>query len=68
MSWLFEPSLPAANLLSSSGGGSSPSFGNIKIWSGAIWTAKPVKFWNGGTWVKANVKYWNGGSWTLTNY
>jgi hypothetical protein len=66
MSFLFDPLLPSANLLS--GDSSQPETGNIKVWTGAAWTSKRVLRWNGSSWIKANVKYWNGSSWTITNY
>ena len=42
--------------------------GNMKVWNGSAWVAKPVKAWNGTAWVKKPVKFWNGSSWALTNY
>lgn len=49
----------------SAGGGTT---GQIKVWTGAAWVAKPVKVWNGGSWVVKPVKYWNGSSWITTPY
>lgn len=46
----------------------APSGGNIKVWNGASWTAKPVKYWNGSAWVAKPLKRWNGTAWVVTNY
>lgn len=68
MSWIFQPILAtSAELLS----GSAPppgTTGQIKVWTGAAWEAKPVKVWNGSTWVTKPVKYWNGSTWVTTPY
>lgn len=42
--------------------------GNIKVWNGTAWVAKPVKYWNGTAWVTKPVKRWNGSAWTVTPY
>ena len=47
--------------------GSSPT-GQIKVYNGAIWVAKPVKIWNGSNWVIKPVKYYNGSIWVTTTY
>jgi len=47
---------------------SSDGGGNIKIWNGSNWVAKPVKIWNGSAWVTKPVKVWNGSSWVTTPY
>jgi len=47
--------------------GSSPT-GQIKVYDGAIWVAKPVKVWNGGAWVVKPLKRWNGSVWITTPY
>lgn len=44
------------------------SGGNIKVWNGSAWVAKPVKVWNGSAWVKKPVKRWNGSAWITTPY
>ena len=44
------------------------SGGNIKVWNGSAWAAKPVKVWNGSSWVAKPVKVWNGSSWVTTTY
>jgi len=64
MSWTFQPLLPAsADLLAAAG-----STGQIKVWNGSQWIAKPVKYWNGSAWTVKPVKYWNGSQWTITPY
>lgn len=42
--------------------------GQIKVWTGAAFEAKPVKVWNGSSWEIKPVKHWNGSSWVETNY
>jgi hypothetical protein len=42
--------------------------GNIKVWNGTAWVAKPVKVWNGSAWVAKPVKRWNGTAWVTTTY
>lgn len=42
--------------------------GNIKVWNGSAWVAKPVKVWNGSAWVAKPVKVWNGSAWVTTDY
>lgn len=42
--------------------------GNIKVWDGAAWVAKPVKVWTGTAWVAKPVKRWTGTAWVLTTY
>jgi len=63
-----QPQLPtkiaASNYTPPVGG----STGQIKVWNGAAWIAKPVKVWNGASWVVKPVKYWNGSAWTITPY
>jgi hypothetical protein len=44
------------------------SGGNIKVWNGSAWVAKPVKVWNGSSWVAKPVKRWNGSAWITTPY
>lgn len=46
----------------------SGTTGQIKVWSGAAWLAKPVKVWNGSSWVVKPLKRWNGSAWVVTNY
>jgi hypothetical protein len=45
-----------------------PSGGNIKVWNGSAWVAKPVKVWNGSAWVIKPAKKWNGSAWVVTPY
>jgi hypothetical protein len=47
--------------------GAAPT-GQIKVWNGSAFVAKPVKVWNGSSWVTKPVKYWNGSSWVTTTY
>lgn len=42
--------------------------GQMKVWNGSAWVAKPVKVWNGSAWVTKPVKRWNGSSWVTTPY
>lgn len=42
--------------------------GQMKIWNGSAWVAKPVKVWNGSAWVTKKAKYWNGSAWVVTPY
>ena len=54
--WFFEASAPPG------------STGQVKIWNGSAWVAKPVKIWSGSAWVVKPAKYWNGASWVVTPY
>lgn len=54
----------AAAFAPASGG----STGQIKVWNGSAFVAKPIKVWNGSSWVTKPVKYWNGSSWITTPY
>ncbi len=42
--------------------------GQIKVWTGSQWEAKPVKVWNGSSWEIKPIKHYNGSSWVETNY
>ena len=42
--------------------------GQIKVWTGTAWVAKPVKVWTGTAWVTKPVKYYNGTTWVVTPY
>jgi hypothetical protein len=44
------------------------STGDLKVWNGSAWVAKPVKVWNGSAWVVKPAKQWNGSAWVVTNY
>jgi hypothetical protein len=44
------------------------TYGDIKVWSGTAWVAKPVKVWNGSAWIIKPAKVWNGTAWRITNY
>ncbi len=52
------------------GGAGSPSgtTGDIKVYNGSSFVAKPVKYYNGASFVKKPLKYWNGSSWVTTPY
>jgi hypothetical protein len=64
MSWVYQPLLPAAADIQSVAG----TTGQIKVWDGTQWIAKPVKVWSGATWVVKPVKYWDGAQWVVTPY
>lgn len=42
--------------------------GDIKVYNGSSFVAKPVKVWNGSAWVKKPLKRWNGSAWVTTGY
>lgn len=42
--------------------------GQVKVWNGSSWVAKPVKVWNGSAWVEKPTKYYNGTAWEITPY
>jgi hypothetical protein len=44
------------------------STGQIKVYDGSAWTAKPVKVWDGSAWVVKPVKRWDGSAWVETTY
>jgi hypothetical protein len=44
------------------------STGDIKVYNGTAFVAKPVKIWTGTAWVKKPVKRWNGTTWVVTTY
>jgi hypothetical protein len=62
--WVYQPLLPAAADLQAAGGNT----GQIKVWDGSQWVAKPMKVWNGSTWEIKPVKYYNGTTWVTTPY
>lgn len=64
MSWIFQPLLPATADLQSA---AAPT-GQIKVWDGSQWVAKPMKVWDGGQWVTKPVKYYDGAQWVVTPY
>lgn len=47
------------------GGGAT---GEVKYWTGSVWTAKPVKYWTGSQWITKPLKRWNGSQWITTPY
>lgn len=64
MSWIFQPLLPATADLQSA---AAPT-GQIKVWDGSQWVAKPMKVWDGSQWVTKPVKYYDGAQWVVTPY
>jgi hypothetical protein len=63
-SWVYQPLLPATTEIQSA----VAVTGQIKVWDGSQWVAKPMKVWNGSQWVTKPVKYWNGTTWVTTPY
>lgn len=49
-------------------GGGGGTTGQIKVWNGSSFVAKPVKVYNGSTWVTKPVKSYNGSTWVTTPY
>lgn len=47
---------------------SSTTRGQIKIYDGTAFVAKPVKVWDGSSWGTKPAKRWSGTAWTETNY
>jgi len=64
VNWFFPPTIAAA-LEPDIGGGDT---GQIKVWNGSSWVAKPVKVWNGSAWVIKPIKYYNGTIFVTTGY
>lgn len=50
------------------GGGGGGTTGQIKVYNGSSFVAKPVKVWNGSAWVTKPVKRYNGTTWVTTPY
>lgn len=44
------------------------SAGQIKVYGGSSFVAKPVKVWNGTAWVIKPIKRWSGSAWVTTPY
>jgi len=44
------------------------SSGQIKVYDGTAFVAKPVKVWNGSAWVIKPLKRWDGTVWVTTPY
>jgi hypothetical protein len=63
-SWVYQPLVPAAAEIQSAVGAG----GQIKVWDGTQWVAKPVKVWNGSEWIVKPLKYWDGTEWVTTPY
>ena len=64
-SWVYQPLLPAAADLQSTPVGTT---GQIKVWDGSAWVAKPMKVWTGAAWEIKPVKFYNGSTWVTTTY
>lgn len=47
------------------GGGAA---GQIKVYNGSVFVAKPVKVWNGTAWVTKPLKRYDGTNWIITPY
>lgn len=48
--------------------GAGGATGQIKVWNGSSWVAKPVKVWNGTSWVVKPLKRYNGSTFVVTPY
>ena len=56
-------------LLLFAGGAAPPgATGQVKHWTGSVWTAKAVKYYTGTEWVTKPLKYWTGTQWATTPY
>ena len=42
--------------------------GQIKVWNGTSFVAKPVKVWDGTIWAIKPLKRWTGTDWLTTPY
>ena len=42
--------------------------GQIKVWNGTSFVAKPVKVWDGSIWTIKPLKRWTGTDWLVTPY
>jgi hypothetical protein len=47
---------------------SAGTTGQVKVYNGSSFVAKPVKIWNGSAWVTKPVKRWDGSTWVTTPY
>lgn len=61
--FLFQPLLPAAELLAS-----QPGYVKIYMGAGPEWVYKPVKVWSGTQWEIKPAKWYNTATttWTIT--
>ncbi len=57
MSFLFQPLIPAAELLA--GPTTLPGYVKIYMGAGPGWVYKPVKVWDGSQWVIKPAKWYN---------
>ncbi|HRF71001.1 MAG TPA: hypothetical protein PKV66_06195 [Candidatus Pelethenecus sp.] len=68
----FHPNLTSSGWFDDGFGesGSTPpgSTGQIKVYNGATFVAKPVKVYNGATFVTKPLKRYNGSIWVVTPY
>lgn len=64
--WVYQPLAPAAADLQS--GPPPENTGQIKVWNGSDWVAKPMKVWTGASWEVKPVKYYNGSTFVTTPY
>ena len=51
-----------------SAGGGGGTTGQMKVWDGSTFAAKPVKVWDGSAWQTKPVKVWDGSAWVSTGY
>lgn len=58
----------SAGFLGTSIAATGSTGGQVKVWNGSSWAAKPVKEWTGTAWVQKPLKRWTGTSWVPTNY
>ncbi|WP_425005766.1 hypothetical protein [Mycolicibacterium sp. S3B2] len=58
----------AAIVIKAATGGGAGTTGQIKVYDGSAFVAKPVKIWNGSSWETKPVKRWDGSSWVTTPY
>jgi hypothetical protein len=42
--------------------------GQVKVWNGSAFIAKPAKVWDGASFITKPVKVWDGAMWATTNY
>jgi hypothetical protein len=66
MSFLFQPLLPAAELLATN---ALPGYVKIYMGSGPGWVYKPVKVWTGSQWEIKPAKWYDTGTatWKTTS-
>ena len=57
LDWFFDAGTPP-----------SGSTGQIKVYNGSTFVAKPVKWYNGSAFITKPLKRWNGSAWITTPY